>query len=435
MIRGRNTTYDRLDDVSRSFMSGYFNDNFSERDLNICVIGSPDARELTDIDQEILSRSNVVVIDPASKDETPPRCKSFQHFKKSIFSIDPQQLFSQSDIVLSRYFMHHCTEEQRESIINSFKQYAPAHARFIVIDWFIPHYESLAQFRDSSRRYYEYHAKFGMAPGQDKWFRDDVLEPNFKGGKFACTEQLKELGFQERYRLGDNGNTPDPELLGLNVMVLRNGPKLTDHYMSRFIDNAMTNMKRWLGGMDESPKVIFDIGANVGLYSLAAARIIPDSVVYAFEPVKQNYDTIVQHVQMNGLADRIKVFNFGLWSSDTQMSLGIPEDRDHRNTGLYSSFHSDGDFVTPGQFRVLDNWCKENDVWPDFMKIDVEGAEYEILYSSPACISKAKRIVTEHNTKDTTLPDPLRVSSLLKDAGFVASKEKYDIAWSRQEEE
>ena len=200
----------------------------------------------------------------------------------------------------------------------------------------------------------------------------------------------------------------------------------------RFVNNAYDNIKNWTSGLEKSSGIAFDIGANVGLYSLMLAHLWPDCVVYAFEPVKSNFDVLVKHIQINKLEQRINAFNFGFWSKDTQMSLWIPKNRDKGNTGLYSSFHPDGSRVTQGQFHVLDMWCNEKDIWPDFIKVDTEGAEFEILSTSLVCLSKVKRIITEYNVKDNDFPNPENLSLFLINQGFTGDRlpgHDDDIIW------
>lgn len=211
---------------------------------------------------------------------------------------------------------------------------------------------------------------------------------------------------------------------------------LVEHFMCdvRFLNNAHNKIKEWTSGLEIAPKIAFDIGANVGLYSLMLAKFLPDCMIYAFEPVRSNFDILKTHVEVNCLNERIMIYNFGLWSKDTEMSLGMPKGKNIGNTGLYSSFHSNEVCVVQAQFRVLDSWCRENNVWPDFMKIDAEGAEFEILSSSPGCLSKAKRIITEYNVKDNDLPDPKLISSILNEQGFIGALDSHssdDMIWTK----
>jgi len=58
-------------------------------------------------------------------------------------------------------------------------------------------------------------------------------------------------------------------------------------------------------------EVLYDIGANVGVFSVYAA-LHSDSDVYAFEPEAKNYACLVRNLYLNGLGRRVKALNIGL---------------------------------------------------------------------------------------------------------------------------
>ncbi len=51
----------------------------------------------------------------------------------------------------------------------------------------------------------------------------------------------------------------------------------------------------------ENCHCVFDVGANIGLFTLFAKRQNPDLVVHAFEPIKATYDTLVKNIELHGL--------------------------------------------------------------------------------------------------------------------------------------
>ena len=57
--------------------------------------------------------------------------------------------------------------------------------------------------------------------------------------------------------------------------------------------------------------VFFDIGANVGWYSLHLAQSRPEAQVYAFEPLPTTYEWLKRNIALNGLAN-LEAFNLGL---------------------------------------------------------------------------------------------------------------------------
>ena len=140
----------------------------------------------------------------------------------------------------------------------------------------------------------------------------------------------------------------------------------------------------WLGSYEHDKRlaiekgvqagcVFYDIGANVGYYSLMAARLsAPNGRVVAFEPLPRNIAFIQRHVALNRLENRITVVKAAV--------------SDHSGTAWFDPdiSTSKGHIAEVGQLEVrlvcLDELVKESKIpLPDVMKIDVEGAEAEVL--------------------------------------------------------
>lgn len=119
--------------------------------------------------------------------------------------------------------------------------------------------------------------------------------------------------------------------------------------------------------------VFYDIGANVGYFSLLAAKLsAPDGKVVAFEPLPRNIAFIQRHITLNKLQDRITVIEAAV--------------SDHSGTAFFDLdiSTSKGHIAQEGQLEVklvcLDELVKAGMIpLPDVMKIDVEGAEAEVL--------------------------------------------------------
>ena len=118
-------------------------------------------------------------------------------------------------------------------------------------------------------------------------------------------------------------------------------------------------------------QVVYDIGANVGYYTLLSAVLTgPAGKVVAFEPLPRNLTFLRQHVEVNSLkaveirtealCDREGVARFGGSDDATQTHLGSEGDTEVRTTSL--------DLLIQSGLPV-----------PDVMKIDVEGAEYLVF--------------------------------------------------------
>lgn len=118
--------------------------------------------------------------------------------------------------------------------------------------------------------------------------------------------------------------------------------------------------------------VVFDIGAHVGYYSVLACHLAgAGGRVFAFEPRPFNLRCLRRHQELNGLSQ--------LQSFDTcvgaKASVARFESRTGSGTGHLAP---DGDLAV--NVISLDDWHAEGRLpTPDFMKIDVEGAERDVL--------------------------------------------------------
>jgi len=69
---------------------------------------------------------------------------------------------------------------------------------------------------------------------------------------------------------------------------------------------------KWLDENIEPSSIMYDIGANVGLYSIYAAKKHGDVKVYAFEPHKVNFATLLENISLNDLEGSIFPLSFAL---------------------------------------------------------------------------------------------------------------------------
>jgi FkbM family methyltransferase len=120
-------------------------------------------------------------------------------------------------------------------------------------------------------------------------------------------------------------------------------------------------------------RIIFDIGANIGWYSLNLAKRSADAEIYAFEPLPATFRYLEANAKLNALA-RIHLNNFGF--SDTERELTFyfnPESTGSSSlTNLTGSVHVE---EVRCQVKRLDDFVERIGVGPDFIKCDVEGAE------------------------------------------------------------
>lgn len=178
--------------------------------------------------------------------------------------------------------------------------------------------------------------------------------------------------------------------------------------------------------LSPSQKVIYDIGAHIGYHTLCFAQMVGDKgQVYAFEPSKDHVDRIKKQFEKNRDLERIcKLFTVALgsfngetdFSTCKQIEDGLSSMSHINVDSLYANVDSlsseaNEEFVKRVPIFTLDDFFKANKLRkPDIIKIDVEGAENEVLLGSAEVIGeyRPKLLIEVH-----AIPVALDTSSTL----------------------
>lgn len=134
--------------------------------------------------------------------------------------------------------------------------------------------------------------------------------------------------------------------------------------------------------------VVFDIGANAGYYTVLSARLAgPQGRVIAFEPAVRNLAYLYRHVTLNRLTNVTIVPA----ACSHAMALAFFSQGPNCATGhLGAENERQGDPVVTVS---VDDVAQQLDLLPDIVKIDVEGAEMNVLQGMQATLQKAKPAV------------------------------------------
>ncbi len=142
----------------------------------------------------------------------------------------------------------------------------------------------------------------------------------------------------------------------------------------------------------QNPFVLLDVGANQGGYALAANAILKNCAIYCFEPAPK---TFVKLQAAAASFSNIQIFNFGLSAQKAQSSLFFSESV----SGL-ASLYDRPVFREKGMnaasvsisLDTVDSFCEKRGITEiDFLKLDVEGHELEVLKGAGEMI-KNRRI-------------------------------------------
>lgn len=158
-------------------------------------------------------------------------------------------------------------------------------------------------------------------------------------------------------------------------MWLKMNPRTGQGYLRGEVEAAVQKAmaERLQPGM-----IFYDLGANIGLFSLLAARIVgPSGRVFSFEPDSTVAARLKRNVERNGFAN-VTVVEKGIWSSSgdrsfTEADASSPD----RGVGRITEDESEAEGIKI-QCVALDDFVKSAPA-PDAIKCDIEGAEVEAL--------------------------------------------------------
>ncbi len=144
----------------------------------------------------------------------------------------------------------------------------------------------------------------------------------------------------------------------------------------------------WIDTFDKSGDFIFwDIGANIGLYSIYNSLKHKKSQTISFEPSTSNLRVLSRNISINNLFDRIKIFTVPLTKGENKFL--IMKEGEFQEGGALNSFGENFDFEgkkfsSKMNYQIYGtniNYLIDNKILdiPDYIKIDVDGIEHLIL--------------------------------------------------------
>ncbi len=145
----------------------------------------------------------------------------------------------------------------------------------------------------------------------------------------------------------------------------------------------LTKEEKFLINLNLKEKTIFDVGGYIGVYSLFFARATgPKGKIFTFEPNPQNFGELIFNLKLNGFRN-VTAYNLAVGDRNFEKilvepiypsrgSLSSDAQKKIISTGIYSSFTV--------EVNSVDSLIKNKKLLkPDFVKIDTEGFEMDIL--------------------------------------------------------
>ena len=171
--------------------------------------------------------------------------------------------------------------------------------------------------------------------------------------------------------------------------------RITKGYLKGYLWTAKRDYEYFLGNY-ENPQtlkkliswckkdaVFYDIGANVGYHAFVANLFITDGRIYSFEPMPANISLFNEHLKLNKERmpnHNISLLTFAISDQEKEVHFSNNEMATDGNTYISSSqVYMQVDKKLTVQCFSIDNLIEKAYEPPTILKIDVEGAELDVL--------------------------------------------------------
>lgn len=150
------------------------------------------------------------------------------------------------------------------------------------------------------------------------------------------------------------------------------------------------NVLRLLQSLERNIEIIFDVGANIGDYTKNLQVFFPNAQIHSFEPAKETFRTLADNI----IGPNVILNNMGI---SNEMKTGTIYS-DKENSGLASLYNRQLDYLRLEFTRkeqvelvTLDDYCGSHSIDRiDFLKMDIEGNEYNALLGATNLLKKSK---------------------------------------------
>jgi FkbM family methyltransferase len=139
--------------------------------------------------------------------------------------------------------------------------------------------------------------------------------------------------------------------------------------------------------------LVVDVRAHIGSFSIYAARLAKQGLVYSIEPVSDNFELLERNAELNGITNIVPV-NKAITESSGQREIFVQLE----DTTMHSFYNPKGEArKTLVRTTTLEDFIRDYSIDKiDFLKMDCEGSEYEIFMGCPnEILDKIERISME----------------------------------------
>jgi len=213
-----------------------------------------------------------------------------------------------------------------------------------------------------------------------------------------------------------------------NVKLVFYSPNRLSRFRIETFSSKEPETLKWIEKFSGN-NVLWDIGANVGLYSCYAAKL-KNINVYAFEPSIFNLEILTKNIFLNQLSNNVTIVPFPLTDKLKETEFKMTSvDWGASTTAFGQDYKHDGSKLKM-KFNYKMLGLSMNDCvnvlkmkQPDYIKIDVDGIEHLILEGGNQILKKTKSILVEVDEKFIMQVE--RTKKYLTEAGLQLAEKKH----------
>jgi FkbM family methyltransferase len=159
--------------------------------------------------------------------------------------------------------------------------------------------------------------------------------------------------------------------------------------------------------------IVIDVGAHIGLFTIYASQFCTEGKIYSFEPVVENYELLLENIKLNNL-NYVTSFNQAVSNSNEPIKLFLNNDESGHSIFSQSSKTVIIDSIS------LQRFFDENKIKHcNFLKLDCEGAEYEIIKNLPLeYFQKIDKLIIEYHMADSHPELLIELKEILSQQNF-----------------
>ncbi len=234
-----------------------------------------------------------------------------------------------------------------------------------------------------------------------------VLNPaikyfSLKQDKLYTLVKKKYITQSEIYKLRHSGKRIDTSVF------INNPIKITDTFWYLHGLNEIFIEEVYHFQADSKTPLIIDCGSNIGLSIIYFKRLFPDAKIIGFEPDNEIFKILENNINQFNLKD-VVLHQKAVWINNELLSF-----RQNGSVGGHIT-DDEGSNTIKIEASRLKNFLNQS---VDFLKIDIEGAEYQIIKDCEEKLTNIKNIFIEYHSfheKEQMIGELLQI---LKKAGF-----------------